>query len=170
MKDENPATEKERFNFLYQEGLNLRIEHLLLSKYKEIEEIPEEYQELLVKTYMKQNKIAEAEEACQKVIIADQCRPAVCYYLAVINLDRKQYSLAEDILEKILYHAPDFVLAVYQMGILAGFRKEIARSKKYFDRAEELLKLHDKGDIIDDLNSLTAEDILEKIKIKRRDR
>ncbi|MDP8221374.1 MAG: CheR family methyltransferase [Candidatus Stygibacter frigidus] len=161
--DENPVTEHERLDFLYQEGLYLRLESLLLSKYHEIEKIPEEYQELLIKTYMKQGETEKAEEACQRIIISDQCSPGICYYLALINLKNKNYNLVKNILENILEIEPDHLLSIYLMGKLSEIRRDHILAAKNFNKAEELLRKRDKDEIINELEELTAADMLEEI-------
>ncbi|MCF7911215.1 MAG: hypothetical protein K9M99_01700 [Candidatus Cloacimonetes bacterium] len=168
---ESSAAEKgfERLRFLYREGLYLRVDNLISQRAKTLLELPAEFQELLIKSKMKQNKYDEAELLCQEIIKAEQSQSTIFFLLALMQIKKKVYKLARQTLEHIITMEPGYVLAYYQSGILAHQRGDIKERDRCFAEVERLLENSDQRELIDDYLDLIVSDIFRKMKELREE-
>jgi chemotaxis protein methyltransferase CheR len=159
--------EFERLRFLYKEGLYLRVDNLVSQRSGTLKDLPVEYQELLVKSKMRQNIYSEAEQLCMEIISTRQGNGTICYLLALMQLRKKHYKEAKKILEDILVRKPGYVLASYRLGIMAHQHGDVLDRDRYFSEVDRLLLDRDKAEVIDDYLDLQVIDLQRKMQEQR---
>ena len=129
-----------RLQFLFKEGLYLRVENLIRQKAEDLNELPVKYQELLGQTYVNQGKEAEAELLYKKIIESGNQDTSAGYFLAMIYMGQKRFKEARLLLEEMLRTEPGNILANYQLGLLERQRGNSEKSQQYLEKASGLLK------------------------------
>ena len=157
------VNELERIRFLYREGLYLRVDNLISQRADSIIDLPEEYQELLVRSKMKQKKFDEAEQYCRTINSSGADSAHTGYLLALIQIAKRHKKAARQTLTEVLAGNPDHILAVFQLGILAHQRGDYLEREKYYNEVERLLANYDEREIIDDYDDLQAGDLQRKM-------
>lgn len=110
-----------------------------------------------------QGKLDEAVAWCGKAIAADKLNPQSHYLLATIRQELGQPDAAEQALKRVLYLAPDFVLAYFALGNLYLSQGRSGKARRHFANALALLRSHSQDEVLPESEGLMAGRLVEII-------
>lgn len=114
-----------------------------------------------------QGRLDEAAEWCSKAIAADKLNPIHHYLLSAIQREQGQGDAAAQSLTRVLFLAPDFVLAHYALGNLSQSQGRRREAQRHFDNALAALRVHPPDEILPESDGLTAGRLAEIIESMR---
>jgi chemotaxis protein methyltransferase CheR len=118
---------------------------------------------LLARSCANLGELAEAREWVEKAIAADKVDPGMHYLHAVILHERGEMAEAVQSLKRVLYLAPDFVLAHFALGNHALRQDKFAEADKHFGNALALLNRYEPNEVLPDSDGLAAGRLREMI-------
>ena len=154
---------------IYQQALELYKGHQYSEAINIILELPPEKQNtpkvitLLTRAYANQGKLSSGLECIDKGIRENILNPQMHYLRATILQELNLNEEAIQSLKKTIYLDPNFILAYFTLGWIAHRNNRKQESQQYFKNALRLLDDMDKGEIVLELEGMTANRLKEII-------
>ncbi|MEM9275995.1 MAG: tetratricopeptide repeat protein [Cyanobacteria bacterium P01_F01_bin.143] len=95
---------------------------------------------LLAQAYANQGELELATEYCQRALKINEISLPVLHLLAQIAEEQNNLDQAKDLLRKIIYLEPDSIPAYLELGSLYSRLGNLAKARKTYEVAYELLK------------------------------
>ena len=115
------------------------------------------------RTCANEGRLAEAIEWCEKAIASDKLDPASHYLLATIRQEQGYAHSAAQVLKRVLYLDPEFVLAYFALGNLCLSQGHPRDAERHFGNALALLRVRPHAEILPESDGLTAGRLFEII-------
>ncbi|MDB6060962.1 MAG: methyltransferase, CheR-type [Verrucomicrobiaceae bacterium] len=135
---------------------------------------------LLAKIYANQGRFAEALQHCEHAVAIDKLNPAAHYLLASILIETNatliktqssaladtNAAAAEEALKRTLYLDSGWIMAYIALGrLLASQPARLGDAKRYIGHARTLLKNNPVQQLVPESDGLTADQLLQMLKI-----
>ncbi len=118
---------------------------------------------LLARNYANLGKLSDAIEMCERGIAADKLNPAIYYLHAAILQELGFLEEARISLKKVLYLDPDYVAALFSLGMISHQMENESESRRYFKNALNLLSDYNSDYSFPEFEGITAETLIEII-------
>ncbi len=119
-------------------------------------ELNDKEQILLIRALANVGKLADAINACEKVILSSKSDPRVHYLYATILQENNQLNEAVASLKRAVYLDPNFVLAYYSLGNIYKQLGNAKAAKKSYEIVVSILDKSGQADILFESEGLTV--------------
>lgn len=124
---------------------------------------------LLSKTYADKGLLWEAENWSLRAIGSNRTSAECQYLLALIKIEQNLFNEAIKILRKVIFLAPDFIIAHFMLATLYRNKQKIERSGLYFKNALGILKTLGVDEDVPDSGGVKVSDFMDLIATIRAD-